>query len=49
MQVIFEIAFNCYLEGKMDVLEKFCADTALGYFKVLLKKRELDVRPFLSG
>jgi len=39
---IFLLAYNKYLEGDLDVLEKMCADSALGYFKVLIKKREVE-------
>lgn len=34
--------------GNLENLEKVCADGALGYFKVLLKKREADVIYFLN-
>jgi import inner membrane translocase subunit TIM44 len=35
---IFIDAYHHYLEGNYSYLEHLCADSALGYFRVLLKK-----------
>eukprot|EP00331_Platyophrya_macrostoma_P034874 CAMPEP_0176443002 /NCGR_PEP_ID=MMETSP0127-20121128/22154_1 /TAXON_ID=938130 /ORGANISM="Platyophrya macrostoma, Strain WH" /LENGTH=438 /DNA_ID=CAMNT_0017828129 /DNA_START=53 /DNA_END=1369 /DNA_ORIENTATION=+ len=39
---IFNDIYNAFLEGDLEKIEKQCGDMALGYFKVLLKKREAD-------
>ncbi|KRX00901.1 hypothetical protein PPERSA_09507 [Pseudocohnilembus persalinus] len=39
-RVIFETAYNHYLEGDIDILEKYCSEQALGYFKTLIKQRK---------
>jgi import inner membrane translocase subunit TIM44 len=35
--------YNCFLDGNLKELEKVCGEQALGYFKVLLKKNEVEV------
>jgi hypothetical protein len=37
------MAYIAYLNDNLKLLEKFCGEQALGYFKVLIKKREVDV------
>lgn len=37
------MAYKAYLNDDIKTLEKFCGEQALGYFKVLIKKREVDV------
>ncbi len=43
-QGIFQEIYNHFLAGNLEMIEKCCSDMALGYFKTLLKKREVDVR-----
>lgn len=43
-KVIFENTYLTYLRGELSNLEKVCGEVALAYFKVLLKKREAEVR-----
>ena len=40
---IFLNAYNHFLKGDLTTLESLCSDTALGYFRVLLKKQEAEV------
>lgn len=42
-KVIFETTFNLYLQGDLKSLQKVCGEMALGYFKVMLKKFEVEV------
>ena len=42
-KIIFENIYSQYLRGELSELEKVCGEMALGYFKVLLKKREVEV------
>lgn len=39
---IFRDAYNTYLRGDVELLEKMCSEVALAYFKTLIKKREVD-------
>lgn len=39
---IFLNAYNHFLKGDLTTLESLCSDTALGYFRVLLKKQEAE-------
>lgn len=39
---IFSLTFVYYLCGDLSMLEKCCGESALGYFKVLLKKLETE-------
>jgi len=40
---IFEMAYVAYLNDNLKLLEKFCGEQALAFFKVQIKKREADV------
>ena len=40
---IFLNAYNGYLQGDLEYLEELCADSALSYFRILLKKQEAEV------
>ena len=42
-KVIFQNIYHLFLQGDLKQLEKCCGEMALGYFKVLLKKREAEV------
>lgn len=39
---IFEMAYVAYLNDNLKLLEKFCGEQALAFFKVQIKKREAD-------
>ena len=43
---IFEHAYTLYLKGDVEELELFCSETALAYFRALIKKREVEVPNF---
>ena len=40
---MFQDIYNAFLRGDQDYIEKTCTEAALGYFKTLIKKRNLDV------
>jgi hypothetical protein len=42
-KVIFENIYMQYLRAELADLSKVCGEVALAYFKVLLKKREVEV------
>jgi import inner membrane translocase subunit TIM44 len=39
---VFCQAYDAFLEGNLEFIEKVCGESALVYFKTLLKKREVD-------
>jgi len=39
---VFENTFCYFLCDEVKMLEKVCGEQALGYFKVLIKKRQTD-------
>ena len=41
-KVIFESIYLLYLQGELETLQKVCGERAIGYLKVLLKKREAE-------
>jgi len=41
-KAIFHSAFNAFLMGDLDLIEKICGEMALAYFKALIKKREVE-------
>lgn len=45
---IFRYVYNAFLHGDLTNIEKQCGDMALGYFRVLLKKRDVEVAFILA-
>lgn len=40
---VFCQIYDAFLEGNLDFIKSTCGESALVYFKTLLKKREVDV------
>ena len=45
---IFEHAYTLFLNSDLKELELICSETALAYFKALIKKREVEVISILN-